>query len=387
MNKKNPYKIKERDNSSFLICIYVLSIIYIVFNAFLSKYTFVDEGLCLLLFAFSVTKTKMIRSKEFLCFSFIVLFYLAYSLIRQINIPKAAIMDFLQFMKPFFCFYAVYYSNIHITEKQKRIMHRIAIFLGLYCLCILPFIIKLYPNTSDYYHACTFAALLFLISSNGTKRDFIISLIILSLGIAAFRSKFITELIIYGFIFFGIRRVKFSLRLLIIIGILAVAAIWINFEKFSMYFITGQEDGQARTYMYYTSFKLLKDYFPLGTGFGTFGTAAVGEFYSPLYYKYGLFYIWGLGPDDFHTDHSFITDTFYPVILGQFGIIGLILFIMFWIKRWKNAATVLFMNNKIFFMIFTYVIIENIASSAFLAATSVPIMMTLGMCTNKNMLK
>ena len=115
-------------------------------------------------------------------------------------------------------------------------------------------------------------------------------------------------------------------------AILAVVVIWANFEKFSIYFITGYDEGAARTYMYYTSFEMFGRLFPFGSGFGTFGTDASGRYYSPLYYKYGLNFIYGCRPDDYQTDHSFFMDTFFPVVIGQFGIIGTLLFIKFWMK-------------------------------------------------------
>lgn len=66
------------------------------------------------------------------------------------------------------------------------------------------------------------------------------------------------------------------------------------------------------------------DYFPLGSGFGTFGGGINQAFYSPLFYKYGLHRIWGLSPEK----SSFINDSFWPHIIAETGIFGLILYFL-----------------------------------------------------------
>ena len=104
-----------------------------------------------------------------------------------------------------------------------------------------------------------------------------------------------------------------------------------------MYTVNGIDEGAARTYMYITSLKVFEDYFPLGPGFGTFGTDSAAKFYSPLNYQYGLNSIRGLNPDDEVVGTSFYSDTFYP-LLSQFGVIGVLLFFLFVKKRWVDGT-------------------------------------------------
>ena len=367
----------------FILTVYTLSVLYIALNAFVSQFSFIDEVLCVLLFVFTVVRCRIVYKKEFQVFALVVLLYLIYSLIRRINVPIAAARDFFQFMKPFFCFYAAYYAGVWVTERQRKRLRWLSLFLAVYLYCLFPFINSIYLNTTSYYHACTFAGVMFLLSSDMRKRDLVIFMIILLPGLVSFRSKFVAEIIIYAALLFYVKRpMKLSLKLLVLMAILAVVVIWANFEKFSIYFITGYDEGAARTYMYYTSFEMLGDYFPFGSGFGTFGTDASGRYYSPLYYKYGLNFIYGCRPDDYQTDHSFFMDTFFPVVIGQFGIIGTLLFIKFWMKRLKEASLVQLQKYKLFMIAFVYMGIESIASSSFLGAPSVGMMMTMGLCLN-----
>lgn len=370
-------------STNILLTVYILSILYIVFNAFTSRFSFIDEIICIILLFYAFFNGKILYRKEFIIFSLVVIAYFIYSLIIKINTQIAVTRDFFQFMKPFFCFYAAYYGSISITENQKKHTKRLSYILAIYCYCILPFIKDLYPNTTDYYHACTFTGLLYLFSSKMRKKDFIIFTIMLFPGLASFRSKFSAEFIVYAFMLWGVKKtIKPSLNMILGISLISIVAIWANYTKFSAYFITGYDEGMARTLMYYTSFDLLKDFFPLGSGFGTFGTDASGLYYSPIYYNYGLYLIYGCTPDDYGTDSSFFMDTFYPVIIGQFGLTGIILFVTFWYKRLKEASSIAIEKYKLFIIMFMYLAIEGIASGIFLGAQTVPAMMTIGLCIN-----
>lgn len=73
---------------------------------------------------------------------------------------------------------------------------------------------------------------------------------------------------------------------------------------------------------------LANDYFPFGTGFATFGSDQAARSYSPLYYQFGFSRLFGLNPED----GSFLSDTFWPMALGQFGWIGFAMFIGLFIR-------------------------------------------------------
>ena len=130
--------------------------------------------------------------------------------------------------------------------------------------------------------------------------------------------------------------------------------------------------------MYITSLKVFEDYFPLGPGFGTFGTDSAAKFYSPLNYRYGLNSIYGLNPDDDIKGTSFYSDTFYP-LLAQFGIVGVILFVAFLKKRWNNIKSLVnFELYKISIFLFLFLIIQCIAGNYFTSGDSLPVMLILG---------
>lgn len=371
-------------STSILLVILVLAVLNISFSFVLQPYQYIDEILCFFSFLHGIFYSKLLVRKEFLCFMAILAMFLVYSFLVCNNVKIAAIRDALQFLKPFTCFYAVYFANLNFSDRIKNQVAKIGLYVCIFLLCMAPFIDKIYPNTTSYYHALTMPALLYLtFSKSENKKKYF--LILLLPGLLSFRSKFVTELVLYFyFLYFLKKKIKISFKMIMGISIMAVVAIWLNWEKFSMYFIGGMQDEQVRTLMYVVSLYLAKDYFPFGSGLGTFGTDASAMYYSPIYRQYGLDRVWGCMPGDYGTDHSFFMDTFYPVIVGEMGVAGIVCFFAFFIKRWKTVSKLGTTNKKTFLILLTYVAIENIASSSFMGSTTIPIMLLMGLSNNKN---
>ena len=81
--------------------------------------------------------------------------------------------------------------------------------------------------------------------------------------------------------------------------------------------------ASVRVAMHVMGVKIMMDFFPLGSGFGTYGSYLSGEYYSNLYAMYGMDRIWGMTKDHY----PFISDVFWPCIYGQFGIFGLLIYV------------------------------------------------------------
>lgn len=377
------YRIRSKDNKIILI-IYVISVLYIVFTPFVKSFSYVDELSTLFLGGYALCTLPIFKKKEFLIALGILAFYLGYSYYLHINKNQAIFLDLLLFFKPIICFYSMYYINISWTPKVKNILRKIFLFAGIYCWCILPFINSLYSNTAAFYPACILSSISYLYFSPQKQKNWYIALLLLLPGLFTFRSKFNTELIC--FIYFGFfLRGKFtlSLKYITIISVLIAVSVYVNWTKFSLYFLSGAEDGIARTTFYYTAANILVDFFPFGSGFGSFGSEAAARYYSPLYYQYGVDSVYGMSPLDYGESSNFLVDTFYP-ILAEFGIIGIIIYIIFWIRRWNEANILLNCNYRIFLFLFFFMAIQNIADSAFISPAAVPVMMLLGFTYSDN---
>lgn len=123
-----------------------------------------------------------------------------------------------------------------------------------------------------------------------------------------------------------------------------------------------------RTMFYRTSIKIAREYFPLGVGFGRFGGEIAARYYSPVYKKYRFHRIWGLG-----LDRLFLNDTFWPMILGELGVIGFLIyfgisvyFLLLFKKGYRQATNSL--TGAFFlagFMIFVEALVESLAEPIF----------------------
>ena len=78
-----------------------------------------------------------------------------------------------------------------------------------------------------------------------------------------------------------------------------------------------------RTALHIVGFLILKDFFPLGSGFGTFASYLSGRYYSNIYDLYGISNVIGMTREKY----NFISDVFWPYIYGQFGIFGLLIYV------------------------------------------------------------
>ncbi len=159
--------------------------------------------------------------------------------------------------------------------------------------------------------------LLYYNYTNKTKGE--LSVIIASSLLVLFtgRSKAIAFICVYIILFYFMKLIKkFKLKYFIL---LIPIMVYIALPRIISEFFNG-----ARGYLYTAGYKIAKDYFPLGTGFGTFGSYMSREFYSPLYYEYGLSSVWGLSP----SMPSYIADTYWAMIIGETGFIGVVLLIL-----------------------------------------------------------
>lgn len=100
---------------------------------------------------------------------------------------------------------------------------------------------------------------------------------------------------------------------------LGLVALFIGWGQIEAYFGT---EGQARFELLQAGMHIALDNLPVGTGFASFGSAITAdpEWYSPLYYQYGISSIWGLSQEY----SAFISDSFWPTVLGQSGLVGLV---------------------------------------------------------------
>lgn len=180
-----------------------------------------------------------------------------------------------------------------------------------------------------------FGCLLLLAAAHEKKivRYFIISCVPLLL---TFSSLVYCWLFVAVFLYIVMRKESvFKIRYIII---LAIAVVVFSFADISTYFY---DLNSPRMMFILYGIKTANNYFPIGSGFATYGTEMAARYYSQLYISYGWRNLWTLGENGY-----FLNDTFFAGILGQFGWIGLILYFVCLYMLYKSINTNRLVKNE-----------------------------------------
>ena len=110
---------------------------------------------------------------------------------------------------------------------------------------------------------------------------------------------------------------------------------------------TGSED-HVRLGMYLASFKIAINYFPIGSGLGTFGSlSSITNWYSDLYFQYGVAYIGANSPEDVARNNYTILDTFWPHIIAELGFLGTLFYLILWFYPLLKSFQIYKISNDI----------------------------------------
>lgn len=202
------------------------------------------------------------------------------------------------------------------------------------------------------------------------------------------------------YIVLGLVGTCFTVRSKAIAGVLCIAFIYLYFVKFhiknkpiaaasalAIGFVTGYEQiafyfgGRSKYDFNFVRERLLLDsgkianrFFPLGSGFGTFASNIAAEHWSSLYSEYNYIY------------SSFLSDSFWPIVVAQTGWIGFGVFIFIIITYILRILKFQKVNDYLFWAglsIMCYEIICSIAESAFFNPAVCPLFLLMGLINNQ----
>ena len=394
--------MQEFINKSFFVLMLFTLIFGVMFYDMIDRagFSYTDE-ICVLLvmvlYAYKVYKSpNWAFNQTFLIVLSVFVFYLIYSIVIKSNVMSGILVDFFIQAKPYISFFSVFALKPEFSENQKRILRQIVLIFGLYLLVIgfCNFVFNdrlmklLLSHESRFATAASILALLYLYCSDYTIVDKWVYVLLLSIGIFSGRSK------LFGFLALCILMLlymndSFKMKLdtknsfFIFVAILLTA--FVARDKIYLYFIEGgmgnsraTEDLYARMALYYFSLPVLLEYIPFGSGFASYATYASAEYYSPIYEKLNMNHLFGLTK----ADPKFMADTYYPA-LAQFGIVGVILFFLFWghlafkaVKAYSDACK---KEVIIALMIIFFFLIECTSDSTITHNRGIYLMMLLGM--------
>ncbi len=331
----------------------------------------------------------------------ILTFYLIYSLLfLKYNTPIAVVSDWIIQMKPFIPFAVMYAVRPRLTKTDKIIFKILTVIASLFLVIIL---IAGYEaiHATVLHIAYTgiglfISAMIYLYCSINDKgrvsrQDLIAAIIMLTAGLGCTRAKYYGIYIVAVFFLLifrpGMHR-KIPVKYILAGTATAICVIIVAWHKLDYYFLTGGTgiydlsiiDSYARPVLYITGSKILLDHLPFGTGLASFGSFMSGEHYSEVYHEYGINTVYGL------SEHmpDFICDTFYPS-LAQFGVVGVILFIAFWVYIYSKIKYYLCIDGNTYrycyaigVSLIAFILIESTAATTFVQTTGMQCMLLLG---------
>lgn len=235
-----------------------------------------------------------------------------------------------------------------------------------------------------YLNLYLFILTIDLKNNSYSKKKIVFILITLFLMATTLRTRSYAYILLYAFMLVRIAVIReFKLKWYHVIMGIIIAAI-IGKSSLELYF---KNNNTARSTFATTSVELMKKEFPIGTGFATYGTDVAFRYYSNIYYKYHFEAVHGLSP----SDGGFSHDTFWPAIIGQFGFLGLIVYLIMLFLVFKFIYQKWFIeeqHNKynylaIIFLIFV-TCVSSIATSVFFHFSTVGIFFIIPLLSEKN---
>lgn len=295
---------KEFSFPKYYIAIICTLLAVILFNSFISPYS---PGLKYIVIATVVTMIPF------------AIFLLSYN----IRFTKTEINFFIDLIVVVACVMAffIYVENVlTVTPKIDSIMASNVIMIGFFAsFCSQSIVLSLARYHVTYKKRYIYVILFLLLT------------VLLLNQLKAIVGSMIA---IVAYLFF-MTRMRKTLKVAVLAAGVAAFSVWIALsgslmvEKVVKYSEQlADEDaseGIARIALYVQSVEMAKDFFPLGTGQGTYGSIPVNMIYSDVYYDYELSDIWGLAPND---RVNFKMDTHWASILGEMGVLGLLIYVV-----------------------------------------------------------
>ena len=125
-------------------------------------------------------------------------------------------------------------------------------------------------------------------------------------------------------------------RTIVFIGVLVILLGAFQIQTYLM------NENAPRYLFFYYGGKTANTYFPFGSGFATFGSDQAPRNYSRLYYQYGFNSLFGMNIDD----GSFLSDTFWPMAIGQFGWIGSFVYTFIYLRVFSSFKKMRFNSDQ-----------------------------------------
>ena len=254
--------------------------------------------------------------------------------------------------------------QINIQEQELAVEILSLLWFGYYILSLIFSGILTQPVEWDI---CAKSSLLFalLIFCNHKKvwlyrvsLLFMIVMLILSGKEKAYGAMLVFVILYYLIVHKKVQtKVKYILYM-------AVPVFLMAWDKIYLYYIQGNA-RYPKSLMTNASLKIAKDYFPIGTGFGTFGSTYAANHYSPVYYMYGI------AENSYMNEETkmYLTDVFWPILFGETGVLGTLIYCGLILILFVQIQRLYYYDKKKYMLLifmFVYMLITTFSEAGFM---------------------
>ena len=306
---------------------------------------------------------------------------------------KSVLIDLYTNLKFFFAILAGYAlcENIPLDALKNQANHHGRVIVAfLFAVFVLDRIFGFWPGSVRYglrtailfygvptYLAGAAAFLLALLTAFYEKKNIPFLAMGVILLMFTLRSKAIASgaAFVGLFLFFVLLKRRVKLWHILLAGLACVVVAW---PQIRYYFI--ELGGKStRSVMHSVAFQIAQDYFPIGTGFGTYASSEAEKVFSPVYEIYNFEYL--LRFEKNRQWLGFLNDTFWPIIIGQTGAIGTAAYVsaqgILFGKSWQLQKHNLYAFAAVLYG-WGHLLICSIAEPAFNNSTAIPFAIITG---------
>ena len=383
--------------------VFFLFFYLLVFQNPLTKYVspaflYADEVFALLgaafviYLGFSSVKKLVIKKDTLRLLAFLLVFAacgLTGNLLYRYQRADLVLKDLYINLKFFLSVASGFYLLRYARPDENRVLrHTKGCTVFLFLLLMIDLLLDIFPHSGYRYGikirnlifghvtylagTCAFLLSVFLFYYE--KRNLKYMAMALLVLVSTVRSKALASAAAYLVVLYFIVVKRQRIRLWHIL-LMAALGIFIAWEQISFYYI--ELSGQsARSVLTRTSFEIMKDFFPIGTGFGTYGSDVAGQSYSPVYVEYGFTRV-----HELRKETGFFSDTFWPIIIGQTGFVGTLCYLAVLLTLFRKTAKVRSASRGAYgavLFIFVFLLISSTSEPTFNNAVSIPPAMLLG---------
>lgn len=228
----------------------------------------------------------------------------------------------------------------------------------------------------DLCAKCVFIACIIFMEWDGDRKDYMaVGVTIFMLALSGKAKGYAAIMVILFTLIWVIKKkAKIEVMHLTIIGAIALTVAW---DKISYYYIFGKKYDFSRYRLFRTAIDIANDYFPVGTGWSTYGSYFSVERYSPVYYLYGISEHRELGIES----KLFLCDNYLASVCAETGWIGMMAIFIFCVSIFlfiqKNFGIEREMINSYAaaFSILSYMVITTVEETGF----AQPVLACLGL--------